>query len=226
MGQKKLVNALVAVLCVLLGVALVTQVRRTEVGDTLADQRPQDLVVLLDGLQRREAALRKEITDSEDALHRLRESGDRSAAALEEARQRTVALGVLAGTVPAAGPGLRLTISDPSGQLNPELLLNVLQELRGAGAEAVQIGSVRIGVDSAFTGDSGQITLDGVKLTQPYQVVVIGDPPTMDAAINIPGGVIDAVERKNGKVVSKQEQRVEITVLRPPREPRFAKPAN
>ena len=37
----------------------------------------------------------------------------RSEAALEQARRRAQLLGVLAGTVPARGPGLLLTIDDP-----------------------------------------------------------------------------------------------------------------
>ena len=41
-------------------------------------------------------------------------------------------------------------------------MLDAIQELRNAGAEAFQFGGVRIGVDSAFTGSGGAITLDGV----------------------------------------------------------------
>ncbi len=104
---------LIAVLCLALGLAIATQVRRTHAGDTLGDQRPQDLVVLLDGLQQREAALHQEIAGAEAALQKLRASGNSSAAAIEEARTRAGALAVLAGTVPVRGPGLEITIADP-----------------------------------------------------------------------------------------------------------------
>ena len=40
-------------LCLLLGVAIVTQVRQTESGDSLESARPADLLVLLDSLQQR-----------------------------------------------------------------------------------------------------------------------------------------------------------------------------
>ncbi|MFB9903966.1 DUF881 domain-containing protein [Allokutzneria oryzae] len=223
--HRLLSGALIAVLCLALGVALVTQVRRTRAGDTLADQRPQDLVVLLDGLRQREAALHKEIADSEATLRRLRESGAGSTAALEEARRKATALGVLAGTVPATGPGVRVEITDPRGKVGPETLLDALQELRAAGAEAVQVAGVRIGVDSAFTGAAGRIRLDSVDLSAPYVIVAVGDPPTLAQALNIPGGVVDSVERAGGGSRVVQSDRVEITALRPERSHKYARPA-
>ncbi|MGO1056002.1 DUF881 domain-containing protein [Crossiella sp. CA198] len=212
-------------LCLVLGVALVAQVRRTQTGEGLAEARPQDLIVLLDGLQAKEASLRKEIAESEATLRRLQEGGTASAAALEEARRRVTALAVLTGTVPVAGPGLRIEINDGTGKLGPEVLLDVIQELRNAGAEAVQAGPVRVGVDTALTGADGLIRIDGTTLTLPYVITAIGDPPTLAAALNIPGGVVDTVERKGGSTRIQQQDRVEITALRAERKQKYARPA-
>src|SRR3978361_1960111 len=68
-------GALAVVLCVLLGVAIVTQVRQTESGDSLETPRPADLLVLLDSLQQREAALNTEVADLQRTLESLRSSG-------------------------------------------------------------------------------------------------------------------------------------------------------
>jgi uncharacterized protein YlxW (UPF0749 family) len=225
-ARRMLPGALIALLCLALGVAIATQVRRTNAGDTLADQRPQDLVTLLDGLQQREAALRREVADAEAALARLRASGDTSAAALAEAQRRADALAVLSGTATATGPGVQLDVADPQGRLAPGDLLDAVQELRAAGAEALQVGPVRIGVDSAFTGTTGEIELDGVTLTAPYVVLAIGDPPTLAAALNIPGGVVDTVERAGGSVRIGQRDRVQIAALRTLETPQYARPAS
>ena len=54
-GRSQLVfGALAVLLCVVLGVAIVTQVRQNESGDSLVTARPADLLVLLDSLQQRE----------------------------------------------------------------------------------------------------------------------------------------------------------------------------
>jgi len=159
--RRHLPTALIALLCLVLGLAIATQVRRTNAGDTLADQRPQDLVVLLDGLQQREAVLRREIADADAALSRLQASGDSTAAALAEAQRRADALAVLAGTAPAAGPGLEIELTDPQHGVAPADLLDAVQELRAAGAEVGVIvelhGQVRI-VD-VFDPDGNRIQL-------------------------------------------------------------------
>jgi len=221
---------LVAVLCAGLGVAIVTQVRGNSAGDSLDTARPADLVVLLDTLQQREASLRVEIGQLQASLNAQQNSGQGSAAALTDARKRTESLAVLVGTVAATGPGLILTLQDPASGVGPAVLLDAIQELRAAGAEATQIGGakgkqVRIGIDSAVTGSGGAISVDNVVLAPPYTVVAIGDAPTLAAALNIPGGVIDTVARAGGTLSVEQARQVRVEALRVPRTPQYARPA-
>ena len=61
-------TGLAVVLCLLLGLALATQVRQTESGDALETARPADLLVLLGSLQQREAALNTEVLDLQRQL--------------------------------------------------------------------------------------------------------------------------------------------------------------
>ena len=99
-------------LCLLLGVAIVTQVRQNESGDSLETARPADLLVLLDSLQQREAALNTEVADLQRTLASLQASGSSDQAAIENAQARLAALSILIGTVAATGPGVTLTIDD------------------------------------------------------------------------------------------------------------------
>ena len=218
-------HLLIAGLCALLGFAVVLQVQRTAAGDTLATARPDDLVLILDELQRREDALNTQIAGLQESLARLQRSGESSEEALAEAQRQSQALGILAGTVPAAGPGVTITITDPDRRVTPEVLLDAIQELRNAGAEAFQVGPVRIGVDSAFTGSGGAVTLDGQQLVAPYAITAIGDPPTLAAALAIPGGVLDTVRRAGGTMEVTQSERLVVDALRPAREPLYARPA-
>ena len=60
-------------------------------------------------------------------------------AALHAAQQRADELGILAGTLPATGPGLVITLRAGTTPLDASLVLEAVEELRGAGAEAMQI---------------------------------------------------------------------------------------
>ncbi len=221
-------GALAVLLCVLLGIAIVTQVRQTESGDSLETARPADLLVLLDSLQQREAALNTEVTDLQRTLAQLQASGSSDQAAIENAQARLAALSILIGTVPATGPGVTLTISDTAPGVSPETMLDVINELRAAGAEAIEIrggsASIRVGVDTWVVGAPGELIADGASLNPPYLVLAIGDPPTLAAAMNIPGGAMDSIERVGGTVVVQQSDRVDVTALRQPKPRQYAQP--
>jgi len=163
--------------------------------------------------------------DDRDRQVGLQRSGASSEEALAEAERQAEALGILTGTVPATGPGVSIVIRDPDGRIPPEVMLDAIQELRNAGAEAFQVGAVRIGVDSAFTGSGGAITVDGVPLIAPYTVTAIGDPPTLAAALAIPGGVFDTVRRAGGTMDVTQSDSVLVDSLRPSKTPLYARPA-
>ncbi|BBY42538.1 DUF881 domain-containing protein [Mycolicibacterium celeriflavum] len=225
-------RVLAVLLCVVLGVAIVTQVRQNESGDALETARPADLLVLLDSLQQREAALNTEVSDLQRTLGQLQASGSSDQAAIENAQARLAALSILIGTVPATGPGVTLTITDTAPGVPAETLLDVINELRNAGAEAMEIRgggpgqqtSVRVGVDTWVVGDPGALVVDNATMKPPYSVLAIGDPPTLAAAMTIPGGAMDSVERVGGTMTVQQSDRVDVTALRQPKQRQYAQP--
>jgi uncharacterized protein YlxW (UPF0749 family) len=217
-----------ALLCLVLGVAIATQVRQTESGDALETARPADLLVLLDSLQQREAALNTEVAELQRTLASLQASGSSDQAAIDNARARLAALSILIGTVGATGPGVTITIDDPAGGVAPETMLDVINELRAAGAEAIEIAAgnqaVRVGVDTWVVGNPGALAIDGLTLAPPYSVLAIGDSPTLAAAMNIPGGAVDSVERVGGSMTVRQSDHIDITTLRQPKPRQYAQP--
>jgi uncharacterized protein YlxW (UPF0749 family) len=221
-------GALAALLCVLLGVAIATQVRQNTSGDSLDTARPADLLVLLDSLHQREATLNTEVAELQRTLSSLQASGSSDQAAIQNAQARLAALSILIGTVAATGPGVTVRIDDPGPGVAPAAMLDVLNELRAAGAEAIQIGDghqvVRAGVDTWIVGAPGALTVDGKTLIPPYSVLAIGDPPTLAAAMNIPGGAVDSVKRVGGTMSVQQSDKVDVTALRQPKPRQYAQP--
>jgi len=221
-------GTLAIMLCLLLGVAIATQVRQTTSGDSLDTARPADLLVLLDSLRQREATLNTEVAELQRSLNALHASGSSDQAAIQNAEARLAALSILIGTVGATGPGVTVRIEDPGPGVAPQAMLDVLDELRAAGAEAIQISdahlAVRTGVDTWIVGSPGALTVDGKTLMPPYSVVAIGDPPTLAAAMNIPGGAMDSVKRVGGTMSVQQGDKVDITALRQPKPRQYAQP--
>jgi uncharacterized protein YlxW (UPF0749 family) len=221
-------GTLALLLCLLLGIAIVTQVRQNESGDSLDTARPADLLVLLDSLRQREGTLNTEVGELQNTLNSLQASGNNDQAAIQAAQARLAALSILVGAVGATGPGVTVNIDDPGPGVSPEVMLDVVNELRAAGAEAIEVNdahqSVRVGVDTWVVGTPGSLTIDSKTLSPPYSILSIGDPPTLAAAMNIPGGAEDSIKRVGARMSVQQADRVDVTTLRQPKPHQYAQP--
>jgi uncharacterized protein YlxW (UPF0749 family) len=222
--RDRLAAALIGVLTLLLGFAFAVQVRSNDTDATYSGAREEDLVRILDDVNAREDRLREQIQEQRTALEQLTDTDSQSSAALAEAQQRATDLGILNGSIAAQGQGITLTITDPQGKISSANLLNAIQELRGAGAETMQVDDVRIGVSSSVTGDDGALSIDGTALTAPYTVVAIGDPQVLATAMDIPGGVSATVRQRGGDVRIVQSEQVVVDALRPLDQPQYAEP--
>ncbi|TFV77621.1 DUF881 domain-containing protein [Blastococcus sp. CT_GayMR19] len=222
--RDPLAAVLIGVLTLLLGFAFAVQVRTVGDDPQLAGAREEDLVRILDELDAQEERLREQVAEQRSALEQLTNSDSRAATALEAARERAQAIGILNGTLPAQGPGLEMVIRDPDDEVRVADLLDAIQELRGAGAETMQIDDVRVGVSTAVTGDPGGLMVDGRPITAPYEILVIGDPQNMETAMNIPGGVVQHINNRGGSVTITQSEEVVVGALRPLDTPQYASP--
>ena len=233
--RARRVDVLVAALLLLLGFGLAVQVRSTQSDGLLTSARQEDLVQILDELSNRSDRLRQEVTNLTETKSRLTSGSGADEAALAEARRRTQLLGVIAGTVVATGPGVLVRITDPRTQVSASVLLDALEELRNAGAEAVQlegtglgggVTAVRVVAQTALTDDPAGVVVDGSKLVAPYRFVVVGDPSTLAGAMAIPGGVEDVVRQLGGTTEVTRLQRVRVGALRALSAPRYARPSS
>ncbi|MEU2628960.1 DUF881 domain-containing protein, partial [Kitasatospora sp. NPDC007106] len=216
----------VAVLLFALGLGLAIQVRSTNDHNQLRGARQEDLVRILDELDSRQQRLQQEKTQLEQSLTQLENSSNQAKEAQEQTRKKATELGVLAGTEQATGPGIVLTINDPQGQVKADMLLDTLQELRAAGAEAIQINDVRVVAGTYFTdGADGGVQIDGKKVSQPFRFTVVGNPQDLTPALNIPGGVVRTLEKEQATAVITQQQKVVVDALAAPKPLQYGKPA-
>ncbi|MFD1507669.1 DUF881 domain-containing protein [Georgenia yuyongxinii] len=213
------------VLCAALGFGVVVQVRQTH-DDALAGMRQDDLVRLLDELTRRNADLAEEQQQLRSDLSDLRSSSSSREAAATAAAEQARVQGVLAGTLPVRGPGIRLRIDDPQGGVRAQTLVTILEELRNSGAESVELSGQRITASSWILDDAVDgVVVDGVAISPPYEWVAIGDPDTMAVALGIPGGALAAVRNAGGEADVDEVEDLEITSVRPLEPPEHATPA-
>ncbi|MEE1755525.1 DUF881 domain-containing protein [Streptomyces sp. SP18CS02] len=214
---------IVAVLLFGLGLGLAIQVRSTSDSSALRGARQEDLVRILDELDDRTQRLEDEKARLEDQRTELESSSDQAEEARKQTLEKERQLGILAGTVAAQGPGITLTIDDGAGAVDSDMLLDAIQELRAAGAEAIQVNDVRVVADSYFSGADGDIEVDGQKIDGPYRFKVIGKPQDLEPALNIPGGVVQTLEKEQATATVTRSEKIVVDALRPAERPDYAR---
>ncbi|MFD7772162.1 DUF881 domain-containing protein [Streptomyces sp. NPDC059787] len=234
-GRQRLVKGLwpprvtraqliVALLLFGLGFGLAVQVASNSDSDSaLRGARQEDLVRILDELDDRTERLE----DEKQGLEKQRDELENSSDQAEEARKQTIEkerqLGVLAGTVAAQGPGITMTIEDTKGTVEADMLLDAIQELRAAGAEAIQVNDVRVVAGTYLTDSGNGVGVDGNKITTPYRFKVIGKPQDLEPALNIPGGVVQTLEKEQATVTVERSTKIAVDALRVVKRPDYAR---
>ena len=146
--------------------------------------------------------------------------------------QRADELGILAGTLPAqrAGPGDRVRRAATPIQASA-----CSNAVRGAArrrrrGDADRRRGRRTGAHRRLhllrgRAERRRSSCDGRRSTGPYTITVIGDPQTMQTALNIPGGVVASVEqRRRYRDVERTRRRSTVTALHQPTALQHAKP--
>jgi uncharacterized protein YlxW (UPF0749 family) len=206
---------LTGALTLVLGFAATVQIRETRAPERYTGATQQDLVEILDSQKSEEDGLRQQIAEAQQAVDTLGRSGTDSGRALTEAQQRAAVIALLNGSVPAGGPGVRVTIEDPRGTVPPSMLLSAIEELRGAGAEAIEVNGVRVVASSFVVGSAGNVEVGGTQLSAPYVLLAIGPADDLAAALTASGSLVSDVSRAGGSARVDELERVEVSAVVP-----------
>ena len=118
-----------------------------------------------------------------------------------------------------------MRIDDPKRQVSAALLLDAVEELRDAGAEAMVVnGTARVVAQTYFLDTPDGISVGGHALEPPYTLEAIGDPRTMDEAMRFRGGLVDRVESRDARVKVSRVGLVTITALADVKTAEYAQP--
>ncbi len=145
----------------------------------------------------------------------------------------------LAGLTPVQGPGVVVTLNDskkalsrklPPGMTPPNIIHDsdinaVINELKAAGAEAIAVNDQRLVAISPVRVSGPTIIVNNTLLTPPFLISAIGDPRTLTAALNVPGGITDQINRFDPTMFSvRAGDMLTLPAYSGGSEPRYAKP--
>ncbi len=195
-------------LTIFLGLLITWSIRQNDQPEVLSSAREDELVLILDDLVKQTDSLEQELVKQRQVLESL-QSGS-SEQAREAAQRRLDQLIVLSGSAPVNGPGLQIRITGDLYSVSAFTLLDAIQELRDAGAVAIEINGNRVVSNTYFLDAPDGIKISQKTIRSPYVVNVIGDPATLETALRIPGGIVETIQTADGVVAINKSTNINI----------------
>ncbi len=207
----------VAVVCLILGLLLVVQIRTQYIKERAALPRTQFLEQLYVDAEEQRKALQKEVDQLRAELAGAAQGRSLTAALNSELEKAQT----LAGLTDVKGPGVVVVLDDSTAQpkagqdadifkIHDQDTLLVVNELFASGAEALSINGQRhVAItEIRLAGDATSINNTHVGL--PFTIKAIGNPATLEAALRMRGGVVDSL--KTWGITVKIEQAQELVI--------------
>ena len=180
----------IAAVSFVLGLLVVTQLRAQASGSGLGGMSSQDLTVFVANLNAGIDERRQEIAALERDLATLAANQDRGVVSLGQVRDELSSIRAYAGLAAVVGPGVTVSVAGP---IDGPTLEDLINELRGAGAEAIAIGGIRIVAGSAVTGGPGDVEVEDSPLDDTFEVSAIGGAETLTGSLTRSGGIVAQV---------------------------------
>ncbi len=196
------------ILTVFLGLLITWSIRQNDEPEVLTSAREDELVLILDDLVKQTDSLEQELVKQKQVLESLQNGS--SEQAREAAQRRLDQLIVLSGSAPVSGPGIQIRITGDLYSVSAFTLLDAIQELRDAGAVAIEINGNRVVSNTYFLDAPDGIKISQKTIRSPYIINVIGDPATLETALKIPGGIAETIQTADGVVVIYKSTNIDI----------------
>ncbi len=196
-------HASIAVVALILGVLLALQFRvSSEPQPAVASgERARELTNDLSELRKEKNNLALDVADLEERVMTARQGiAQAEGAIINEIEKHRV----LAGLTAVAGPGVEIILQNVQRAEQPtedvalfairdEELVRLVNELRGAGAEAIAVNGQRLVGTSEIRLAGPFVNVNLTRISPPYQVQAVGDPVVLHSMLELPGGLVETL---------------------------------
>lgn len=191
-------NIAMTMVCILLGIMLALQYKSINVNQSLAsfeNKRMDELKTELIKLQNQKDSLQerlKELEEENQTYARVK-AGDSEAA--KQIQDNLKNARIFAGLETVKGKGIIVTLDNNGlNTVQDYDILDVVNELRASGAQAISINDERIVAMTEIRGAGSYVMINGKQYKAPFIIKAISDPDDLERSLNLMGGVIEGIE--------------------------------
>lgn len=207
-------NLAIMMVCMLLGTMLALQYRSVNHNQSIASLENKRLEELKEEViklqnQKNELQERYQKLEEENQTFARVKAGDSEA--VQQLKNNLLKARIFAGLETVKGAGIIVTL-DNNGFLEVTDLdiLNVVNELRASGAQAISVNDERIVAMSEIREAGQYIVINGKQFRAPFVIKAIADPDNMERALMMIDGVVDNLEEDGLNVSLKKSDEIVI----------------
>lgn len=199
----------VALVCAVLGFMLAYQFRMISIQESKVSVQgdSSQITTEIDQLNNEKSELTKKINSLQSQLNKYQNDAASRSVVNEQMLEEIKNLNLITGSVDVTGPGIILTITPKNTMFSSDLtqqgrvisdtsLINIVNILNSAGAEAISINDIRITAQTAIVTTSGTsaIIIGKSDRISPYKTITIkaiGNKDNLNSALVFPGELSD-----------------------------------
>ncbi len=223
-NSKLTISILIGVMCMFLTIGICVQIKTvksntTTVGKTQSENQLRDSVLRW---KEKYDSTYGRLESEEQVLETLRNEAASSNGSASDLSTKLEKYNLLLGYSDMVGKGVIVTLKDgdsatgiglPTNYIvHDEDLIEVVNALKNAGAEAISINDHRIVSKTGISCVGNVITINGDKVGAPFVIKAIGSTTQLYSAMTIPGGYIELLKNAGVQVKIEQDEKEKIVV--------------
>lgn len=206
--KSKKQQLVIGFVCIILGLMISFQFKSTSSTKMkYSYKRMDELINEVENLKKQRDDLTIKVQEYQKKVDEIEKAASSENEIANQMKKEIDSLRFLSGLTDVEGPGIIMTLTPSNDVKNTDTsmiystdLLDIVNELNAAGAEAISINEQRYVGRTQIKEAGVAIKINDEKFSpiEPFTIKAIGDPKILEGAFKMPGGIKDKLEELAG----------------------------
>ena len=186
-------------------------VNKTDIAE-IETMREEELQTALTEWKEKYKETHEKLIDTENKIDEYKHTSENSEESSKLVKKELEEANLILGKTDVSGNGIEVILKDNEEKEYTSLdLLNLVNELRAAGADAISINGERvINLTDIVDISNKYILVNSNKISSPYKVIAIGDENYLKSALSIKNGYVDVKQKDGYNIMVLEKKNIEI----------------
>ncbi len=213
MSKGKIIIALtVSIICITLTFVMTVQLRTVSQTDitSIENMREDELKQQAKVWKTRYEQIQKKINEDNQKINEYKQKTQNNQETSTLLTSELAQMRTTLGKTDVEGEGVLITLKDGQKQITSEDLLELVNELKLAGAEAISINNQRIINLTEIVDVNSYILINGQRTMSPFEINVIGNQKYIISGISSKGGYSDSIKNDEKDIEILEQKNIKI----------------